>query len=155
LNTTLQSDNVIRLVNQITNHIALEVPREKERWQDTMLYIPSNQRVDWIMEYAVQRPCNIRSHIMTHYGLEGGEADITIKGNGNGNVQINSITIKNYPWKGYYLENIPISLQAIPKPGYKFVGWSDKSYPKEEHIEIMPKPGMQIEPKFKKQRNVK
>ena len=155
LNTTLQSDNVIRLVNQITNHIALEVPREKERWQDTMLYIPSNQRVDWIMEYAVQRPCNIRSHIMTHYGLEGGEAEITLKGNENGDIQINSITIKKYPWKGYYLENIPISLQAIPKPGYKFVGWSDKSYPKEEHIEIMPKPGMQIEPKFKKQRNIK
>ena len=150
LNTTLHSDNVIKLVNQITNNIALEVPREKERWQDTMLYIASNHRIEWIMEYAVQRPCNIRSDLMKEFGIDGTEAEVTIKAIGDGDVQLNSIRIEEYPWTGYYLENLPISVKALPKPGYKFVGWKDRSYPKRDSIEIMPKPGVKIEPVFKK-----
>jgi len=155
LNTALHSDNVIRLVDELTSRIALEIPREKERWQDTMLYIPSNQRIDWIKEYAVQRPCNIRRHIMEYYGLEGNEAEVTINvANGHGSVQLNTIAIDQYPWTGYYLENLPISITATPNPGFKFVGWKDKSYPKTNIIQIIPKHGMQVEPIFKKRRGL-
>jgi hypothetical protein len=38
-------------------------------------------------------------------------------------------------WTGTYFKSIPISLTAVPKPGFRFVGWSgtDLSFP---HIEL-------------------
>ena len=60
---------------------------------------------------------------MEYYGLEGDEAEVTINvANGHGSVQLNTIAIDQYPWTGYYLENLPISITAIPNPGFKFIG---------------------------------
>ncbi len=42
-----------------------------------------------------------------------------------GNVGINSIVCDHYPWVGTYLSVAPVQVRAIPKPGYKFAGWSD------------------------------
>lgn len=30
-----------------------------------------------------------------------------------------------YPWTGTYFENVPVTLTAIAKPGYKFVRWKE------------------------------
>ena len=29
-----------------------------------------------------------------------------------------------FPWTGTYFNNVPITLTAVPKPGYRFVGWT-------------------------------
>ena len=45
LNTGFKGDNVTALVDQITNRIDKEVLRDRNRWSDSMLYIPRGQRV--------------------------------------------------------------------------------------------------------------
>lgn len=32
--------------------------------------------------------------------------------------------LHTYPWKGYYFPNVPITLTAIPKVGYRFLKWT-------------------------------
>jgi len=131
LNSTLSEDNAIRLIDEITGRIEKEVPREKERWQDTMLYVPKNMRIDWFKEYAVQRPCQIRDHIIDYYNINGKEKNVKLNiSNGLGTVQISTLTIDSFPWEGYYIESIPVTITAIPEEGYKFVGWKNKNLPK-------------------------
>ena len=43
---------------------------------------------------------------------------------GGGTININSITAYNFPWQGKYFDQIPVHLQAIPEPGFQFVGWA-------------------------------
>lgn len=135
LNTTLEPNNAIRMVDEILERIEAEVPREKERWQDTMLYVPKNMRVNWFKEYAVQRPSHIRRHIIEYYGLQGTEKKILINAeNGYGKVKVNTINIDTFPWEGYYIEGVPVRITAIPNDGYKFVGWKNRKLPKTSSI---------------------
>lgn len=50
---------------------------------------------------------------------------------GSGKIQINSQTIREFPWNGTYFKNIPIEYIAVPNPGYRFVRWSDESLSRE------------------------
>jgi len=151
LNTVLKDDNAIRLVDEIIDRIDVEVPREKERWQDTMLYVPKNMRVDWFKEYAVQRPCQIRDHIIKYYELDGTEKKVKIDAtNGTGTVTISTITVDKFPWEGYYIEGIPVTLTAIPADGYRFVGWKDRKLPKTATIVTDLDQGTDFVPIFKK-----
>jgi hypothetical protein len=151
LNTVLESENVIGIVDGITKRISNEIDREKERWQDTMLYMPANSRIDWFKEYAVHRPSHIRGHIMDYYGLEGKEAKITLDvHDGKGSIRVNSLQITQFPWSGYYISEIPIALTAEPSSGYKFTGWKGKKMLKTPQINITPSPGDEYIPVFKK-----
>ena len=38
---------------------------------------------------------------------------------------MNSLTIKNFNWSGIYFKNVPVSIRAIARPGYKFVRWTN------------------------------
>jgi len=42
-----------------------------------------------------------------------------------GNIRVNSQVCASYPWTGKYFPNIPVTVTALPKPGYKFLRWSD------------------------------
>lgn len=135
LNTTLSGDNTTRLIDEITGRIELEVPREKERWQDTMLYITKNIRVDWFKEYAIQRPCRMRDHVIDYYKIIGEEKKVKLDiASGEGTIQISTLSIDSFPWEGFYIETIPVKITATPAPGYKFVGWKNKKLPKSNTI---------------------
>jgi outer membrane protein assembly factor BamB len=40
------------------------------------------------------------------------------------------------PWTGSYFDGIPITLEAVANPGYRFVGWSDAALPLEPLVEV-------------------
>lgn len=70
-------------------------------------------------EYALQ-------HMKNFLNLNGSLVDLTIKVNGKGKVQINSIIpdLINDVWTGEYFTEIPITIKAIPDEGYEFKEWS-------------------------------
>ena len=70
-------------------------------------------------EYALQ-------HMKNFLNLNGSLVDLTIKVNGKGKVQINSIIpdLINDAWTGEYFTEIPITIKAIPDEGYEFKEWS-------------------------------
>jgi hypothetical protein len=86
----------------------------------------------------------------------------------HGKIKINSLLINDntvgiqgsaYPWTGIYFQGIPVSIEAIPEQGYRFVRWegedsqsaildltfsSDKNlkaiFENDEHISVYPNP---------------
>ncbi len=151
LNKGFKAQNVISLVDKITERIAIEVDRDRIRWQDSMLYIKKGERISWIKDYAVKRPEFIRKHIIDYFKLDHGVSDIKVIQNVSmGHVRINSIDIHESLWTGKYIEDIPINIEAIPNKGYAFDRWKGKSLPKERSIRVKTKKNKKFIPIFKK-----
>jgi hypothetical protein len=153
LNTGLEASNVISWVDQITERIALEVPRDKACWQDTMLYIPSGQRINWIKEYAYERPVFLRDRMISYFDLEGGSSKIRFDvSDGKGSVRVNSVQPDALTWEGVYLDNVPIEIEAIPKEGYAFIRWKKRKLGRKSIIVVLPKDFAEFVPVFKEKR---
>ena len=82
--------------------------------------------------YTIQ---NMRDFI----GLRGDVVELTIEIVGKGKFRINSIVpeINGNKWVGKYIGRIPITIKAIPVPGYNFVRWGGYIESNEESEEIL------------------
>ena len=121
------------LLPAMTEHIA--------RWQPASGSVQGWQaQVQTVRNFANSRGPNVRTHFIDQFGL-GGSSPITLNVNNpaRGTLQINRITVSPelpganagspFPWTGTYFNNVPINLTALPKPGYRFVGWTGVASP--------------------------
>ncbi|MGM0531346.1 MAG: CotH kinase family protein [Bacteroidota bacterium] len=84
--------------------------------------------------FARQRPDHLTDHTIKQFDLDG-TASLTIsREGGGGHVKVNSITINDelpgihdknspYSWEGNYFKGVPVTLEAINTPGYRFSHW--------------------------------
>src|SRR5690606_147163 len=65
----------------------------------------------------------------------------------HGHIKINTIEITGetpgvstdaYPWEGYYYQDMPLALEAIPAPGYRFSHWLGSMESVEANTEFTP-----------------
>ena len=119
--------NVNKLVDSLYNNIKSEIGYHNNRWNK------STNDGNGMKDFAKKRPGNVRKHLRNHFDV-GSDIKITIDANDSkaGYVELNSLTLKSFPWSGSYFKNVPVSLRAVARPGYKFVRWeiddSDEEY---------------------------
>ena len=152
LNMGFEPENVIGLVDQITERIEVEVNRDRNRWSDSMLYISKGQRVKWIKYYAYKRPEFLRQNMIDYFNLSGKVTEVTVSQTDDvkGVIKVNTIYPKGKAWKGYYISDVPISVEAIPNEGYRFVRWKKKKLPNESKITVSVKKFKKFEAVFEK-----
>ena len=136
LNTTYREGRATNLVNTLQAVIAPAIPDHIYRWR-SMGDSTNGWRdeVSVLRLFAAQRPTYVRQHMVANLGLTGfATVSLDCEPRGAGEFQLNSIRINErtpgvnptsaLPWKGTYFRGNPIRLQALPKPGYRFLGWS-------------------------------
>ena len=140
LNTSFSPQRVIDIIDEMQAAIDPEMPEHMQRWHLMEGSMDAwNNNVDLMRTFVSQRPDYVRLHILDYFDLSG-TANITLLSDSTkGHILINSIDITlDTPgvvdadeWSGTYFEGIPISLSAVPKPGYQFAGWEgiDQSDP--------------------------
>ena len=90
-----------------------------------------------------------RNEIVHKFGLSGfSEIQLEVNDNAIGTIKINSIEIDSFPWIGIYFNDIPISIEAIPKEGYKFKKWSGFSSETSKVIVVEPKKSIELKAIF-------
>ena len=113
------------------------VPHSQLRWQGGRNNIRSVlegianyktnylKRIDALYNFYETRPIVALQNMKDFMELKGDIVDLTVKIEGIGKVQINSIIIEltNGGWTGKYISNIPISIKAIPGERYSFKEW--------------------------------
>ncbi|MBK9672856.1 MAG: CotH kinase family protein [Bacteroidetes bacterium] len=148
LNSTFSASVVSAKIADEENKLSNDILEHVRRWgypsiattlPDRYLEIPSltkwNSNMTDFLQFAHYRPVNDRIRLMEKFPHLTDTARVTLNVNNKnqGEIQINSIRVNAkldginstvYPWKGIYFEGNPISLTAIPKPGYKFVNWT-------------------------------
>jgi hypothetical protein len=135
LNTVLLETHTSNLFWQMTSVIEPDIPLECNRWGT--LKSEWDNGVSMVQEFINGRPFYQRYWLSSYFNLAG-TALLTLRTNisKGGKININTITPSSYPWSGHYFMGNPITLTAIPNPGYEFSGWSDASLPANPTIEV-------------------
>lgn len=122
LNTTLSCDFAMHHLDSLLAFIEPEMPRQVERWAGTVEGWQNN--VQTMKDFMLQRCGNEIIDLMEDcYDIEA--ITVTILIEGDGSVQINTVTIDSTmtPWTGTYFAGIPIDLSAIPGLNVEFIDW--------------------------------
>jgi len=130
------------LLDSLDAIIRSEIPRHHERWQSDPTignaFMNQDRReyhLELIHSFADERPAFFRQHVMDRFGISG-TGSLTINADEGGQVKLNSLTLNNFPWQGTYFNGVPVSLQAVSKPGYVFTGWQGSVSSTESHLAL-------------------
>jgi len=138
LNTIFSPEAAVEKIEAMEKIYYPNVDNHIKRWN-----LHENKVENWLDEiegmkkFAIERPNNIRRHIIEYFSLSG-TAEIRIETNEGGTVKINSLGFgyEKTPWEGTYFKDIPITIEAIPEPGFVFAGWEGISKSQKKAITI-------------------
>ena len=133
INTVLSYENVEEKANIIKNDIYNAMPRHIDRWQNyDNLNGTINSMIDWensidnILDFYSNRIDPARYFVGTTLNLNGMlNISLDLFPVNSGKIDINTISINNFPWQGIYYNECDISLNAIADSGYSFKYWTD------------------------------
>lgn len=119
MNREFLPENINHLIDSLFNNIRNELPYHDYLWN-------SGDDGSIMKDFAKSRPANMRKHLRKSFDV-GDDVVITLNENDSkaGYVELNSLILKEFPWKGSYFTNVPVKLRAVARPGYKFVRWEN------------------------------
>jgi len=122
LNSIFLPDEIFNTVDEITELITDEIPDHTARWGSNLS--TWNNNVNILRNFIFYRNAFVWSHMQSHFNITGTYQLILNQTGENGTINVNSISINEFPWQGQYCDLIPIKIEAVPAPGYRFVEWS-------------------------------
>ena len=133
INTTLSLENAEEKANIIKNDMYNAMPRHIERWENsnnmngTISSMPAwENSINNILSYYSNRVSTARYLLDNTLNLEGMvDISIDIFPNNSGRIDLNTLSLQNFPWEGVYYNGCEISLNAIADSGYTFTHWAD------------------------------
>ncbi len=133
LNTAFLPDRTVAVIRGMEQAIEPEMAEHVARWSAPASVNAWHDEVAAMVEFANQRPYYQRIHIRNKFGLAGNFAlTVDVPDSAQGYVRVNTIELLNstpgvpaapYPWTGIYFQGIPVELEAVARPGYRFAGW--------------------------------
>ncbi len=127
LNTLFLPSHSLARIGQMAAVLEPEMAEHTRRWRAPASLTDWRNRVQYLRDYANNRPQFMRQHLIQQFGL-GGTATlaIAVSDTNQGSVRLNTLTIvapTNAPWSGTYFTGNPINVTAVANPGYHFGGW--------------------------------
>lgn len=122
MNTTYLYANMNAVMKQFRDSMSADMPRHFAFWGSNMTNWQNN--INAMMNFANGRPGFVRQHIQSEFALSG-QVSLTLNTSpaGSGRIEISTITPTSYPWTGIYFNGNPVTITAIPNPGYTFSHW--------------------------------
>ena len=112
---------VTAYIDSLANDISDEIVYHNRKWKAIGNW---KENVNAMKTFARNRPQYMRDYIRSRFSV-GNDVSLTVNVSDSnaGYVQLNSLIIDEFPWKGTYFAWNPIVLRAIPAQGYRFVRW--------------------------------
>ena len=113
------------------------------------------ENISWNNEFFLKRADYIVPYLAKEFELQGTleEVSVHINNQNAGEIQLNTVTLDfiDETWTGEYFTDYPITVTAVEKPGYKFVGWTGSIESTEKVIEVdMKEGGIELNAVFEK-----
>jgi hypothetical protein len=122
VNTIYVPKNVNNLAYQMRDSIAQDMPLQFARWGGSMTNWAQN--ISTLINFSNTRPTRALNFVQSNFNLSN-KVVLTLDAYplGAGRIQISTIVPDSLPWKGTYFNGNPVTLTAIPNPGYSFEYW--------------------------------
>lgn len=124
MNGPFNPDKTIPLLNEVSNNIDPEIARHAQRWSHFNSYNSWQQNVDVVRNFLENREPYIRQYLNDYFNLEQSYS-LEIRSNDweGGKIYIEGIDVDEAQPTGLYNGGLPIQIQAVAQPGYRFLGW--------------------------------
>ncbi|MCR5862830.1 CotH kinase family protein [Flavobacterium sp. J372] len=156
LNTAFTTARFNSIVNQTFDEVAPYLPEDIHRFPRLTFY--QNSQKTNLLNWGTNRPAIQRDQIRNQFGISSNvNLTINVSDTETGIVKINTIKIEDttpgvpanpYPWTGIYFNGIPVTLEAIAKPGFVFSHWSGDVSGNNPELTVTPVGNMQITANF-------
>lgn len=147
LNTTFAPERTAAIIRQLEQGIEKEMPRHIERWHTPISMNHWRASIDNMVTFVMQRPAIQRQHLQEVFSLEDSyQLTVNVSGRATGTVKVNTLhlgltddelekpvaasdrsilmeSVLSFPWEGQYFQKLPLRLEAVPRPGYRFHHW--------------------------------
>lgn len=123
LNSTFLADRVNNAIDLKQDLISGEISSHLQKW-NLGTYNNWLWNIQVMRNFASARPANVFNHICLKFGFQNPQIITARADSLQGSIQLNSLKLNKFPWKGTYFPNVPITLTALPKAGFRFVKWT-------------------------------
>ena len=122
MNTIFLSSNVNTVMKSFKDSMSFDMPAHFAKWGNSVSYW--NSEINDMMTWASSRLGISKNQIKAEFQLSG-IVKLTIQASpiGSGRIEISTITPTTLPWTGDYFNGNPVTLTAIPNPGFTFDHW--------------------------------
>lgn len=132
IHTLYAPDRVHPIMDALKAIIDPEMPSQIARWPSR---IPSlevwDQNLAVVRAFTDQRPGFQISHIKTKFGL-GDMSPLTVSFDaGGGSVLVHGMVVET-GFTANYFDGVPVRLEAVPRVGHRFAGWTDGNQTNQE-----------------------
>ncbi len=151
-NTHLHPANSVPLLDAMQAKFAPEMEFHIKRWAREGDSIGSlsvwERNIRTVRTFLESRGPVILNHVRDTFQL----GDLTelrlVLNPDQGEVRVNSVTVNESSWSGTYFEGVPITLTALPSPGWRFLHWQGVPNTPTESTIIVDDPSTTLEPIF-------
>jgi CotH kinase protein/Chitobiase/beta-hexosaminidase C-terminal domain/Lamin Tail Domain len=124
LNTNFDPNRVVGIINKFQARYQPEMPREFKRWN--LSEKNWEHQIEIMRTFGKNRPIYLRQFIGQFFNA-GPQQTLSIQASEGGGALINNNISTHKQFEGIYFQNIPLSIAAIPNPGYTFDHWEGTS----------------------------
>ncbi len=149
MNTIYQPSALLAKIAETKSLYETEMPAHIARWDPSFTMDDWYYQISKMETFAQLRPENMLLHLMEEFAT-GDTVSITLN-NANpdmGCLKLNFIELEDFPFNGFYFENIPVHITAVAQPGYEFVQWNGSTVSTEPALQLLPAEGINLAAHF-------
>lgn len=128
INTIFKPSNMLDVVEEFEDVMDHDMNEHFDKWDsfngENFSMSTWNSDINSMENFINSRPNKVRDQILGEFGLQ---SKVTLTLNvspaGAGRIQISTVTPGSYPWSGVYFRGNPVTITAMPNPGYSFDHW--------------------------------
>ncbi len=122
MNTTFSADSLVTNYDSLANYFSQFRELQNMRWPNTL----NNWEEDTkeVRTFIYDRPSFYFKHLQFFFEKKPALLNLTSFPNTAGGFKVNTLTIDEPEWSGKYLQEVPVTITAVPKKGYKFKKWN-------------------------------
>lgn len=153
LNTVFRPEVTRPILERTAAVIAPEMSRQLARWGSEGVP-PAQQVVAWeqavaaIGNWLQARPGHIWAHLAQNFGLAGTwQLQLSADPPGSGVFVLTAVTVDG-PFTGRYFRGVPVTVTAVPAPGFELRGWSIDDLGAEPTVVLSPDGDLSLTARF-------
>jgi len=144
MNSTFRPARVVKAIDEKSNAISGEISGHLLRWK-------GGNQTGWLSAVQVMRtfangrPVYVFTHLKQKFSFQTQQVITLNTDSVSGTIQINSLKLNEFPWKGSYFPNVPVTLTAMPNAGYRFLKWEGvTANSNQQTITVSPKANLEL-----------